>query len=143
MNKSIHMRDPSNYDNETVFNLTLAHLVRQGRQAKYGSSCSYRTEDGLMCAVGCWIPDKYYKRSMEGLNIVAISEDFNSLEEYLGITKVEGRLELLTCLQALHDSSNNWNSENNGVSEKFWIEAKYTATRCGCKFDKAYIESLV
>lgn len=41
------------------------HLYKQGRPAAEDGTCKYRTADGLMCAVGCRIPDEAYSPLMD------------------------------------------------------------------------------
>lgn len=52
---------------QEVFDTALNHMRQQGKRAggKYG--CSYRTPDGLKCAVGALIPDENYDPEIEGL----------------------------------------------------------------------------
>lgn len=48
------------------FDAVVQHLYKQGRPAMgEGGDCLYRSEDGLMCAVGCRIPDSTYDETME------------------------------------------------------------------------------
>ena len=56
---------------QEIFDTVLAHLRAQG-VASVGDgpigclTCMYRTPSGLMCAVGCLIPDEIYTPDMEG-----------------------------------------------------------------------------
>jgi hypothetical protein len=52
-------------DKQKTFDTVLAHLRRQGRPALNKEGCRYRTSDGLMCAVGCLIPDARYSPDIE------------------------------------------------------------------------------
>lgn len=72
----------------------VTHLRSQGEQSLLQGSCAYRGKDGLMCAVGCLIPDSEYKYAMEGC-IVAQLEMFEAWDTN---TKI-----LLRELQRVHD----------------------------------------
>lgn len=58
---------------QEVYNKVRAHLLTQNkrsvRRVKRESFCSYRGTDGLMCAVGCLIPDGQYDPDCEGRNV--------------------------------------------------------------------------
>jgi hypothetical protein len=47
------------------FDDVVTHLFTQGRPAKDGRACLYRTPTGLSCAVGCRIPDEMYDLAMD------------------------------------------------------------------------------
>lgn len=64
---------------QETFNTVALHLLTQNARsvrictddeddeaAPDGSTCLYRSHDGLKCAVGILIPDELYSRSMEG-----------------------------------------------------------------------------
>lgn len=52
---------------QEIFNKVSTHLLTQGRAARNSKGCCrYRTADGLSCAVGCLIPDEFYRPSFEG-----------------------------------------------------------------------------
>ena len=56
-------------NNQEAFDKVVKHLRRQGERATDGSKCCYRTNEGLMCAVGCLIPDSLYTPHIEGVAI--------------------------------------------------------------------------
>lgn len=88
---------------QKIFNTVAKHLLTQ-RKKSYGAmppevsgigrGCLYRGPNGLKCAAGVLIPDKYYKRSMEGSNIRGVPY-FRA--------RYEGNLALLETLQDIHD----------------------------------------
>lgn len=41
---------------QEAFDATIAHLAKQGKQAKVGNTCTYLSEEGDCCAVGAHIP---------------------------------------------------------------------------------------
>lgn len=114
--------------NQAIFDKVVTHLRKQGRKAQrmakpFGMqpvmACSYRDDDGLKCAVGCLIPDKFYTVDMEGATVrdlrVLIEKEvaplqmspkfatmFNALAS-VGI--VPEQYGLLERLQAVHDSN--------------------------------------
>lgn len=65
---------------------------------KIYNSCLYRHPDGLKCAAGCLIPDKYYDESMEGINFSCVCWQYVLLPKYLKMNK-----ELISDLQVIHD----------------------------------------
>lgn len=52
---------------QEVFNRVARHLLTQGQKAMsgVGNGCAYRAKDGLVCAIGCLIPDNLYRPSIE------------------------------------------------------------------------------
>jgi len=58
--------------NQEAFDKMVAHLRKQGRRADKNGVCRYRTEEGLMCAVGCLLTDDEYKPGMEGMGVEAM-----------------------------------------------------------------------
>src|ERR1019366_8136543 len=83
---------------QQVYDTSVGHLIRQGKPASEdGIECSYRTKDGLKCAIGCLITDKEYIVSMEGRNVYDINRCGN-----LPKTLVQF-IDLLDELQSLHD----------------------------------------
>lgn len=48
------------YTNQTAFDLAYKHLLAQNERSTEDGHCKYRSSTGLMCAVGCLIPDEVY-----------------------------------------------------------------------------------
>ncbi len=67
--------------NQEAFDKMVAHLRKQGKPAKQDGSCRYRTDDGLMCAVGCLLTDAEYKRSMEGKGVERMQRTYGVLQD--------------------------------------------------------------
>ena len=63
-------------NNQQFFDVTVAHLRKQGKPAIEPGFCAYLTSDGKKCAVGCHIPAGVYKREMEGNGSVRLMKDF-------------------------------------------------------------------
>lgn len=60
--------------------------------------CSYRTEDGNCCIVGCFIPDSEYSTKMENKAASSVIEDYH-LQHLMPLNKV-----YMTDLQLFHDN---------------------------------------
>lgn len=76
------------------------HLAVQNARAFDGTDCQYRTDDGLMCAVGCLISDKHMAvhGRMHGLGAADLPNDI--LEDFsLGT-------DALSAIQRYHDCDN-------------------------------------
>lgn len=75
------------------------HLTQQkSRAATPGGSCQYRTEDGLMCAVGCLIADADYNADMMESKGVEMMLDANP-----GVLPTDISVQELAAWQNYHD----------------------------------------
>lgn len=94
---------------QDVYAKVRKHLMKQNKPAINNLlSCEYRTENGLKCAVGCLIKDKFYNKNIEGC---ALIDDRVSLAlEKSGVKLTESILDTLGILQDFHDS---FDSSNN------------------------------
>jgi hypothetical protein len=89
--------------NQELFDRVASHLLRQGAASIDETSpldsslrCRYRGPGGLMCAIGCLIPDDRYSALLEGKGV------FNhSVRDAAGIG--DDNLDLAECLQSIHD----------------------------------------
>lgn len=55
-----------------IFTTVVIHLRKQGEPAvtSYNPNlCQYRNEAGQMCAAGCLIKERLYKKSLEGVSV--------------------------------------------------------------------------
>ena len=89
-------------DRRKIFDTVVAHLKAQGKQAKnITGSCSYLTQDGLKCAIGCLIPDGHPAQiSCGGVTyILLVFSDLNKLWEI----ENESDVDFLCALQEAHD----------------------------------------
>ena len=98
---------------QQMFDFMLNHLRSQGgpstsdpTEEDIGESvCMYRGDNGLMCAIGCMIPDSMYDDSLEGESVniclrrVGVSLDFTT-ESFLGTAQNE-----------LHDDLPDWSPD--------------------------------
>ena len=96
---------------QQVFDVVATHLFTQGKQAREGSLCQYRTKAGLKCAVGALITDESWEKlqredfcngSVGGI-LELLPEAFEPTIP-AAMTEDEGMNELLHALQRLHDS---------------------------------------
>lgn len=70
----LELGNTATYSNQSVFDYAVAHMAAQGRRSTNGDSrCLYRGPDGLMCAVGCLIPDEEYSPSLEDMVVMNIT----------------------------------------------------------------------
>lgn len=112
---------------QDVFDETWRLLQAQGRQAFEDGTCKYRTQDGLRCAVGYWIPDEAYHPSLErhGCDQSIVR---NALPPAL---QTDEMLKLLRELQYLHDDPASWSSDRAGLSDKGYLHANCIAASFG------------
>jgi hypothetical protein len=107
---------------QALFDYIGTFLLAQGRRSvssdvsSYGS-CFYRHPDGLKCAVGCVIPDEFYKPNMEGNSIRLLIEKFSS--DHLFPTYIKKYQDFLFDAQIIHDDII-WNSKKDFCNE--WIK---------------------
>lgn len=85
---------------QEVFETAVKHLYKQGRPAYEHGDCLYRTESGLMCAVGALISDDKYDPGMENRSASEVCKKYKIL------TNDENDLMFLDNLQAqVHDNA--------------------------------------
>jgi hypothetical protein len=106
-------------DNQEFFSKTVAHLRKQNARATFDGSCVYRSADGLMCAIGCHIPDDLYSQSMEGKLVISLL-DFHADVEDLFKNVDQG---LMTAMQDLHDNRNieKWEDYFSLAAEEYYL----------------------
>ncbi len=80
---------------QKIFNKVAKHLLTQNKKAYQDGGCVMKTKSGLMCAVGCLIPD-----SMWNDNNATMVGQSDKWKEYVGFSKNWG---LLGALQSVHD----------------------------------------
>ena len=86
--------------NQEAYNKVCAHLAKQGRRSEDKGRCLYRGPGGLMCAVGCLIPDELYHGDMEGDMMSVLTKYPDVAKHFDGVSKL-----LLHDLQGSHDFS--------------------------------------
>lgn len=92
----------SRIESQAIFNEVVRHLALQKRRAANeggGNMCSYRTWDGLACAVGCLFVDDEYAVAFEGKPVSRLVRD-GVLPE-----RLKAHAHLLIQLQLAHDDS--------------------------------------
>lgn len=114
---------------QQLFDFIGEHLIRQGKQASGGTfGCAYRGKDGLKCAIGCIIPDKFYKKEMENKSVFALFAF--DLPWY-----IQRYNKFLDRMQGVHDNVDNWFGD--GRIQKVLINVGIDEG-----LDTAYIESI-
>lgn len=86
-----------------IFDRVSLHLLAQGRPAREGGSCKYRTVDGSKCAIGCLIEDDQYTPGMEFYWIYILAERYSSRMKNI-LNGTSSRLAFLEKLQIAHDN---------------------------------------
>ena len=97
---------------QEIFQTVESHLLAQNAKSTEGGVCRYRTSTGLMCAVGCLIPDELYSEDLE-----CFSVDFPK-RGY-----AEPKLKLTYELQRVHDDFDpeDWRAILNSIAVK-WLD---------------------
>jgi hypothetical protein len=93
----------SRIESQMIFNTVVRHLAQQKRRAGAAAGgslmCSYRTWDGLTCAVGCLFTEEEYQVRFEGKPVHRLLLD-GILQE-----RLRPHVALLASLQEAHDKS--------------------------------------
>tara|TARA_B110000908_G_C9828683_1_gene260374 strand:+ start:44 stop:403 length:360 start_codon:yes stop_codon:yes gene_type:complete len=95
--------------NKQIYTKVSKHLLKQGKRSEdgtgvAGNNCVYRSSDGLMCAVGCLIPDDQYYSGLEGqdVNKGMVLDTLRGVIGTRWYTKA-CKIDLLEKLQFIHD----------------------------------------
>jgi len=104
---------------QELFDKVATHLITQGKPSlcTYGF-CKYRGDGGLMCAIGCLIPDDKYKTWM----------DYGgALHPVLKTIGLGEHFYLCRKLQVVHDATEpyNWHGELSNVAAKFGLKYEH------------------
>lgn len=89
-------------NNQFIFDVVYTHLIRQQKRSEEYGMCYYKL-NGLMCAIGCLIPDNLYDRRMEGRVITTLLNERKELKQYLNLKSCYART-ILFGLQKIHDT---------------------------------------
>lgn len=114
---------------QEVFNKVSIHLLTQNAKSlkSSGSSrehnitaCSYRGDDGRMCAVGCLIPDERYNIDIEGYSV----ESYR-VKDMLDDINLKEHTRLLCRLQYVHDGIdvNEWRNKLKQVANEYSLNS--------------------
>jgi hypothetical protein len=100
---------------QAVYNQARDHLLAQGKKAFNNDGlCSYRTDEGLRCAAGCFIAPEEYSLEFEG----------NPWRTLVTEEKVpKDHCALISQLQRVHDSEQveDWPAKLAKVATKFGL----------------------
>ena len=83
-----------------------------------GINCKYRSDNGNMCFVGCFIPEKEYSPTMEGTPIAYLLGLFANLNKYMPLPN-----SALIDLQILHDGYSEYNMKSLHETMIDWVDA--------------------
>ena len=97
---------------QQIFDRVTKHLLTQKKKAhnKPDGVCLYWTRDGLKCAIGALILEKYYSPHIEGATVLSISSnptglDSIALKKALRLSGISlAPKDLLSRLQRVHDN---------------------------------------
>lgn len=92
------------------FDAVVDHLYTQGRPAKNGNLCAYRSAEGLSCAVGCRIPDEVYDAVFEGSRVCGLLKWAEKHHASLP-PEISAYHRLFDKLQEIHDT---WDASEDG-----------------------------
>lgn len=90
---------------QEIFNFSVRHMRQQGVKATANNDCVYLTDQGLSCAVGCFIaddPDLCHDLDTSIFESSAIDDVIGAFEDRLP-SWMPSNLKLLENLQTLHD----------------------------------------
>lgn len=99
----------------TLIRTVAEHLGKQRKQSDGqhpdGHGCCYRGDNGLMCAIGCLIPDELYDFQMEGKLFDDLYEFTKTFDHVVGLWKKEHpehstreAVRALMAIQEYHDN---------------------------------------
>lgn len=102
---------PETMTAQQVFDHVCEHLMQQGERSVDGDYCRYRGPNGTACAVGCLIPNHFYRKEMEGADVKDIKLP----------PQLTPHEELLEDLQRVHDADpiNAWPAGLRKVANDF------------------------
>lgn len=110
------------FTSQQLFDSSVNHLRKQAKKAQisYGTRCVYRGPNGLMCAVGCLIPDNLYSPDFENKTVRTLFNDCSCIRYYFG----ENNENLLDKLQEIHDicKVQNWEEEWENLANNFGLK---------------------
>lgn len=124
---------------QDLFNYITVFLMKQGQASKSTTSknadidvCAYRGDQKRMCAVGCVLPDKFFRSAMEGQSVaLLINEGLDRKEEKTFWKALDRHLELLLDLQLVHDEAfslksrearKSWRADFKQIAEDFELK---------------------
>jgi hypothetical protein len=101
---------------QDVFNKVSLHLLKQYEKSvapdgenphtgKQMTKCMYRGNNGLMCAVGCLIPDELYDPSIEEQTSSSVIACDARLQELFEENVIDDEVFFLDSLQMIHDNT--------------------------------------
>lgn len=110
------MRKLCTDNSQQMFDKVAKHLLTQNAKSR----CLYRSQEGMMCAIGCLIPDDLYSPNMEGIWVERLVAYFPELEKFIPDLALADRL------QSIHDvcASSRWRGELRRAAKDFHLSDK-------------------
>tara|TARA_R110000744_G_C18929865_1_gene512976 strand:+ start:77 stop:469 length:393 start_codon:yes stop_codon:yes gene_type:complete len=117
---------------QEIFNKCSEHLLKQNKKSIDESvGCLYKDDNGLTCAIGCFITEEEYDPNMEqeGIDGQTFISFFKKQYNFLSEDINEGRLDnmsLLMALQYVHDNHDveDWEISLKEVAKEFSLKIK-------------------
>lgn len=102
---------------QEIFNYSVRHMRKQGVKAMSYEQCQYLTDQGLSCAIGCFIKDDpELCHELDDCENGAIDDVFDEFKDQLP-DWMGNNLPLLVSLQSLHDFYLDTSDFEKGVSK--------------------------
>ena len=79
---------------QQVFDKVVNHLLTQKKKSIDDLGCCYLNPDGLMCAVGCLIPQGQHEPWMEGQGVSSADEEGEDMRKILRAQGVDVEIEV-------------------------------------------------
>lgn len=103
-------------NSQQMFDKVAKHLLTQNAKSR----ALYRGRGGMMCAIGCLIPDDLYSPKMEGIWVERLVAYFPELKKFIPDLALADRL------QRIHDvcACNRWKDELRRAARNFHLSYK-------------------
>lgn len=117
---------------QRIYEFALRHVRKQGKPGYENGSCLYRTDCGLMCAVGAMLTDAQVAKIPQPLCGVSYEDNARF---FLSMTGTSAKLALLERLQIAHDTAANDPYDGaSGFMRRFESNMEDVATKMGLKY---------
>lgn len=126
-NPTINLRKASK---QRIYEFALRHVRKQGQPGYENGSCLYRTDCGLMCAVGAMLTDAQVAKIPRPGASVSYEDNADFFRD---LTGSPGKLDLLEGLQITHDVAANTSCASDFM-QCFESDMESLATRIGLNY---------
>lgn len=115
---------------QKIFTKVATHMLTQMKRAETATGvCAYRGANGLMCAVGCLIPDELYSEDLERKSVLPLlhyieKHNPHQVEAFVAVGINRSNAPLLVRLQTIHDrfAARLWQDELTKAAKDFNLE---------------------